>query len=176
MKVMTEELTKELIRLLLNNDKDLYNKLNENNPPFLTVDSNDLEDTQIKNNQLIFLQDKNRIAYDLNDERHFYDAILLIENESNRQLEENLKTGFYYVLDTSCLWYYDGDWKQITNGTVDPVELEKPVTGKEKTVYIDTENKNISVWDSSSSEYICVGNYTESLSNTDIDGIFVEKE
>lgn len=39
---------------------------------------NKLQDIAIKNGQLIFLKDKGRIVFDLNDRRTFYDSISIL--------------------------------------------------------------------------------------------------
>ena len=46
---------------------------------------NKLQDIAIKNGQLIFLKDKGRIVFDLNDRRTFYDSISILETEEERK-------------------------------------------------------------------------------------------
>ena len=67
-----------------------------------------LSDLVIKNGQLIFVQDKHRIALDFNDKRVFYNQIEEIATELERTELTPVDGVFYFVIDTAVLWRYEG--------------------------------------------------------------------
>lgn len=74
-----------------------------------------LSDLVIKDGQLIFVQDKHKIALDFNGKRTFYNQIEELATEDARTaMLAPLKGAFYFVLDTGILWTYQNDWVQIT--------------------------------------------------------------
>ena len=72
------------------------------------------------------------------------------------------------------LWFYQDKWTQLTSvpesvlfiGT----ELPELELGSENKLYINKNNRNISIWDNGT--YITVGEVTNSISNEDIDVLF----
>ena len=57
-----------------NNIDDLKNNLR-----VIATTANKLKDIPIQNSSLIFIQDKQRIAFDYNDKRVFYNQITVLE-------------------------------------------------------------------------------------------------
>ena len=137
--------------------------------------SDRLPELPIKNGQLIFIQDKCRIAFDYGDKRKFYNQIELLEADYERvNLEEPVNGHFYFIVDTAVLWFYQNDWVQLTTAPEEIIFIgtEMPELGVEKTLYVDKEKKEISVWDDG--EYIVVSDKTnvDSISESDIDLLF----
>lgn len=134
-----------------------------------------LSDLSIKNGQLIFVQDSQKIALDFNGKRVFYNQIVILKTEQERQeLLAPVEGLFYFVLGTAVLWTYSTDWIQITNSPEEIlfVGTTLPELGSEKTIYVNKENKNISIWDKETGTYIVVGESYGSVSNKDIDVLF----
>lgn len=134
-----------------------------------------LSDLSIKNGQLIFVQDSQKIALDFNGKRVFYNQIVILKTEQERQeLLAPVEGLFYFVLGTAVLWTYSTDWIQITNSPEEIlfVGTTLPELGSEKTIYVNKANKNISIWDKETGAYIIVGESYGSVSNKDIDVLF----
>ena len=129
-----------------------------------------LSDLSIKNGQLIFVQDSQKIALDFNGKRVFYNQIVILKTEQERQeLLAPVEGLFYFVLGTAVLWTYSTDWIQVTNSPEEIlfVGTTLPELGSEKTIYVNKANKNISIWDKETNTYIIVGESTGSISNRD---------
>ena len=74
-----------------------------------------LSDLAIKDGQLIFIQDKHKIALDFGSKRTFYNEIEELTTEDARTaLLAPVNGTFYFVLDTGILWTYQNNWIQIT--------------------------------------------------------------
>lgn len=134
-----------------------------------------LSDLSIKNGQLIFVQDSQKIALDFNGKRVFYNQIVILKTEQERQeLLAPVEGLFYFVLGTAVLWTYSTDWIQVTNFPEEIlfVGTTLPELGSEKTIYVNKANKNISIWDKETNTYIIVGESYGSISNRDIDVLF----
>lgn len=141
--------------------------------------ANRLSDLPIKNGQLIFLQDRQRIALDFNDKRIFYNEITLLQTDKDRtNLEEPIPGSFYFVIETAVLWAYETHWMQLTTQPDDVlfIGISLPELGKARKIYVNTEKKNISVWDTDNSQYLIVADKTESVSTDDIDKLFNKGE
>lgn len=134
-----------------------------------------LPDLSIKNGQLIFIQDSQKIALDFNDKRVFYNQVVILQKESDREaILAPINELFYFVVDTAVLWMYHNEWVQITSQPENIVFIGTilPELGSAKTLYVNKEEQNISIWDSESSEYIVVGNTYSPISNNDILSLF----
>lgn len=134
-----------------------------------------LPDLSIKNGQLIFIQDSQKIALDFNDKRVFYNQVVILQKESDREaILAPINELFYFVVDTAVLWMYHNEWIQITSQPENIVFIGTtlPELGSAKTLYVNKEEQNISIWDSESSEYIVVGNTYSPISNNDILSLF----
>ena len=134
-----------------------------------------LSDFAIGHQQIIFLQDKRVLALDYNGKRTFYNQIEVLNTENERQTLENPLQGiFYFVIGTVSLWFYDSDWIRITEPPKDILFIGDtlPEFGSENMLYVDKDDKEISVWDENLNQYITVANYTQEASNEDIESLF----
>lgn len=136
-----------------------------------------VKELTIKNGQLIFVQDKHRIALDFNGKRRFYNQIEEIETEAERKaLLAPISGSYYFIIETAVLWTYQNGWVQITERPENIVFIgtDIPELGNPKTIYaITTEgNENISVWDESSSSYKVVADKTQEVTDEDIISLF----
>lgn len=131
----------------------------------------------IKNGQLIFVQDKHRIAFDLNGKRRFYNHIEELSSEFDRRSILAPVAGMYYfVIETAVLWTYQDKWIQITSRPEDIVFIgtEMPELGKAQTLYVDATNgrENISIWDEDLSFYRVVADRTQSVTAEEVIALF----
>ena len=79
-----------------------------------TVNSK-LSDLEVKDGQLIFVQDKNTIALDFGGKRRFYKQIEELSTEDSRASLLAPVTGqYYFVVETGLMWTYQNGWVQIT--------------------------------------------------------------
>lgn len=134
-----------------------------------------LQDLEIKNGNLIFVQDKHKIALDYGGKRVFYNQIEELATEAERVAILAPVTGsYYFVVDTAVLWTYQNGWVQVTTPPEEIVFIgtEMPELGSVKTLYVDKLNKSISVWDADTNQYIIVADTKEAVSESDIDSLF----
>jgi hypothetical protein len=134
-----------------------------------------LTNLSIKDGQLIFVKDKHRIALDLGGKRTFYNQIEELATEAARTSILAPVTGlFYFVIETAVFWTYTDKWVQLTTPPKEVVFFgtELPELGVTRTLYVDTANKEISVWDESAAEYVVVADKTRELTAEDINALF----
>lgn len=139
--------------------------------------SDRLPELEIKNGQMIFIQDKCRIAFDFEGRRKFYNEIELIQTEDERKSYPDAENEcFYFVVDTATLWVYQDGWVQLTTAPEEIVFIgvSFPELGSAKTLYVNKKKKEISVWDDETNGYIVVANETDigSISKSEIDLLF----
>ena len=136
--------------------------------------SSRIRDLVIKDGQLIFIQDLGRIAFDFKGKRVFYNQIVELNTEGERQALESPLAGYYFVVDSACLWFYQDGWFQITEKPEEIVFIgvELPELGQNNKLYVDTDDREISVWDEENNQYIVVSNYTQEVTNEDIEDLF----
>lgn len=137
--------------------------------------SSRLPELTIKNGQLIFVQDLQRIAMDFNGKRKFYNQIEELQADAERTSMESPVNGlFYFVIETAVLWRYYNEWIQVTTPPDEIVFIgtELPELGQPQTLYVDKEDREISVWDEDTDQYITVSNYTGSISSDEIVAMF----
>lgn len=137
--------------------------------------SDRVKDLVIKNGQMIFVQDKGRIAFDFKDKRVFYNQITELDTEYERSSLSDPTNGYYFVIETAVLWFFDGEWIQITTQPEDVVFIgvELPELGQAKTgmLYVNKAEKEISVWDEETNSYIVVADANE---NDEIDSVTID--
>ncbi len=140
----------------------------------IATKSSRIKDLTIKDGQLIFIQDLGRIAFDFKGNRVFYNQIVELNTDVERLALESPLGGYYFVIDTAILWFYQDGWIQITDKPQDIVHIgvELPQLGQENKIYIDTDDREISVWDEENGEYITVANFTAEATVEDIENIF----
>lgn len=141
--------------------------------------SDRVKDLVIKNGQMIFIQDKGRVAFDFKDKRVFYNQITELNTEHERSVLSAPTNGYYFVLETAVLWFYNNGWVQVTSSPEEVVFIgvELPELGQAKTgtLYVNKAEKEISVWDEESNSYIVVADATDevdSVTKDDIDALF----
>ena len=136
--------------------------------------SSRVRDLVIKDGQLIFVQDLGRIAFDFKGNRVFYNQIVELNTEGERLSLDSPLNGYYFVVDTACLWFYKDGWIQITKKPDEIVFIgvELPELGQSNKLYVDTDDREISVWDEENDRYVVVSNYTEEVTNEDIEDLF----
>lgn len=137
--------------------------------------SDRVKDLVIKNGQMIFVRDKGRIAFDFKDKRVFYNQITELDTEHERSSLSDPANGYYFVIETAVLWFYDGEWIQITTPPQDVVFIgvELPELGQAKTgtLYVNKAEKEISVWDEETNTYVVVADANE---NDEIDTVTID--
>lgn len=140
----------------------------------IATSSSRIKDLIIKDGQLIFIQDLGRIAFDFNGKRVFYNQIVELDSEADRLALENPDSGYYFVIGSAILWFYQDGWVQITEKPKEVlfIGVELPELGQQGKLYVDTDDREISVWDEETDEYIVVSNYTEEVTNADIEELF----
>ena len=134
-----------------------------------------LPDLVIKDGQLIFVQDKHKIALDFGGKRTFYNQIEELATEGARTSMLAPVTGlFYFVIETAVLWTYRDKWVQITTPPKEIIFFgtELPELGVTKTLYVDTAKKEISVWDEATTGYVVVADKTAELTAEDVNTLF----
>lgn len=140
----------------------------------IATSSSRIRDLVIRDNQLIFIRDLGRIAFDSKGKRVFYNQIVELETEADRLALVNPIGGYYFVIGSACLWFYKDGWTQITERPEEVLFIgtELPELGQEGKIYVDTDDREISVWDEETDRYITVSNYTEEASALDIEDLF----
>lgn len=140
----------------------------------VATSSSRIRDLVIKDGQLIFIQDLGRIAFDFKGQRVFYNQIVELDTEAERQSLDSPLSGYYFVIDSAVLWYYGDNWVQITEKPEEVVfvGVELPELGQKNKIYVDKDDKEISVWDEETNSYIVVSNYTADVTKEDIESLF----
>lgn len=140
----------------------------------VATSSSRIRELTIKDGQLIFIQDLGRIAFDYKGQRVFYNQIVELEAEAERLTLKEPLDGYYFVIDSACLWFYKDGWTQITEKPDDIlfIDVELPQLGQQGKLYVDTDDREISVWDDKTDTYITVSNYTAEVSDADIESLF----
>lgn len=131
----------------------------------------------IKDGQLIFIQDKHRLAFDYNGKRRFYNQIEELDSEADRlSLLAPIEGMYYFIISTAVLWTYRDGWIQVTSRPEDiiciGIELPELGNAKENTLYVNKQSKEISVFDSALGDYITVSDYTDEITDEDIEALF----
>lgn len=140
----------------------------------IATTSSRIRDLVIKDGQLIFIQDLGRIAFDFKGKRVFYNQIVELDTEAERLALESPLDGYYFVIDSACLWFYQSGWIQITEKPKEILFIgtELPQLGQQGKLYVDIDDREISVWDEETDTYIAVSNYTAEVTDADIESLF----
>ena len=142
----------------------------------VATSSSRIRDLVIKDGQLIFIQDLGRIAFDFKGKRVFYNQIVELETEADRLALEQPLNGYYFVIDSACLWFYKNGWTQITEKPQEIVQIgvELPQLGQQGKLYATTKNgeERISVWDEDSDKYIVVADKTQTMTAEEVVALF----
>lgn len=141
----------------------------------VATSSSKIRDLVIKDGQLIFIQDLGRIAFDFKGKRVFYNQIVELDTEADRLALENPLSGYYFVIDSACLWFYKDEWVQITEKPQEIVfvGVELPQLGQQGKLYATTKegSENISVWDENLG-YVIVADKTQEIAESYILSLF----
>ena len=142
----------------------------------IATSSSRIRDLVIKDGQLIFIQDVGRIAFDFKGKRVFYNQIVELNTEVERLALEDPLSGYYFVIDRACLWFYQDGWIQITE---EPKEIlfvgvELPELGQANKLYANTTEgaENISIWNEELGIYVVVADKTQEVTESDILKLF----
>lgn len=143
----------------------------------IATKSSRIRELPIKSGQLIFIQDLSRIAFDFNNARVFYNQIAELSTEGERIALIDPLPGYYFVIDTAVLWWYQDGWVQITDRPSNEaifigVELPELGQAKESVLYVNKTAENISVYDSASNDYLVVADRTKEVTSEDINSLF----
>lgn len=142
----------------------------------VATSSSKIRDLTIKDGQLIFLQDIGRIAFDFKGKRVFYNQIVELNTEAERLALDSPLVGYYFVIDSACLWYYKNEWIQITEKPNDIIFIgvELPELGQENKIYVNTTDgkESISVWDEENDNYKVVADKTQSMTSEEVMALF----
>ena len=142
----------------------------------VVTNANKLPDLEIKNAQLIFIKNLQRIALDFNGERTFYNEIVQLATESERtSLLDPVEGLFYFVIESAVLWTYQATgWIPITSKPDEIIYIgdDLPELGIEKKIYINKAEKNISIWDGENQNYIIVSDCTNPIGLEEITNLF----
>lgn len=136
-----------------------------------------VKDLTIKDGQLIFVQDRHKIALDFGGKRVFYNEIHELETDASRTALLAPVTGaYYFVIDTAVLWTYRNGWVRITTPPEEIVFIgtEMPELGSAKTLYVDKANNTISIWDETTGAYVVVADKTAELSAAEVKALFTK--
>lgn len=141
----------------------------------IATSSSRIRDLVIKDGQLIFIQDVGRIAFDFKGKRVFYNQIVELETEAERLDLDSPLNGYYFIIDTACLWMYKNGWIQITDKPQEIVFIgtELPQLGQANKIYVNKEEREISIWDEATDEYIAVANYCGVISSEEVKNFFL---
>lgn len=100
-----------------------------------------LSELSVKDGQLIFIQDKNTIAFDFGGRRRLYKQIEEISTDAARLSILAPVTGcYYFVVETSVLWTYRDGWVQITT-TPSSVKAQSDSALEDAKAYADEIGK-----------------------------------
>lgn len=130
-----------------------------------------LSDLSIKDGQLVFVKDKQYIALDIDNKRVFYNQIISLKTDEERQsILAPIKGLFYFVVSTAVLWTYEDGWTQITTqpNEVVFIGVELPELGSANTLYVNKQNKEISVWDDDMKSYVVVADKMDEITEEEI--------
>lgn len=142
----------------------------------IATSSSRIRDLIIRDNQLIFIRDLGKIAFDSKGRRVFYNQIVELETEAERLALVNPLRGYYFVVGSACLYFYRDGWTQITEKPQEIlfVGVELPELGQEGKIYVNDTNGNehISVWDDDTDSYKIVADKTQSLTSEEVIALF----
>ena len=145
----------------------------------IATTSSRIRDLVIKDGQLIFIQDLGRIAFDFKGKRVFYNQIVELNTEAERLALESPLDGYYFVIDSACLWFYQNGWIQITEKPENIVFIgvELPELGQANKIYANTTEgaESISVWNEELGAYVVVADKTHSMTSDEVIALFNKK-
>lgn len=148
-----------------------------NNPAailsLITTTAARLKELTIQDGQMIFIPERNRIAFDWKGKRTFYNSLEILETDAERIALESPLSGYYFIVDKAVLWRYDSGWIQVTTKPENFlfIDVELPELGNEGMLYVNKEEQEISIWDEEDG-YVTVGTASDSIPDSDIVALF----
>jgi hypothetical protein len=141
----------------------------------IATSSSRVKELPIKAGQLIFVQDLKRIAFDFNNRRVFYNQIVELETDYDRVSLEEPLTGYYFIIETATLWHFKEEWVQISGSPKEIVFIgaELPTLGQKNNLYVNTADKEISIWNDEQNKYVVVSDCTKEITEEDIEALFI---
>ena len=127
---------------------------------FIVTNKNKLDSISIVSGQLIFARDERVIYLDSDVRTPFTQMIYLATEEWRQSLIAPLQ-GFYFVEETSILWFFSSTkgWEQITSAPDERLVFDNyenfPAKGKAGVLYCDP--KAIYQWNTAAQEYVEMG-------------------
>lgn len=135
-----------------------------------------LPSLSIKNGQLIFIKDSQKIALDIDSKRTFYNQIVVLQTESERTSLLAPVTGlFYFVIETAILWTYQTEgWIQVTTPPKKYINfgVSNPEIGESDVLYVDKTDKTISYWDDNQNNYVTLSQNVIEITDDEINQLF----
>ena len=130
----------------------------------------------IRDGQLVFVHNRNRIAFDHKGKRTFYNQVEILSTEYDRSLIESPMDGYYFCVDSAIFYEYaDGNWIARTKNSEEAVFIgdEYPSLGQlSGKLYVNKSAKEIAVWEEDKNEYLVVSNHTAEITEEDILSLF----
>lgn len=128
----------------------------------IITDESKLNTLPVKDGQMLFIRDKQKIVFDFNGNRIEYKDIIVLNKDSDRtKLPQPNDQSLYFIKETYKIWYYDSNWHKIGTDVNEIISYTKPDTGIENVLYIDKAKKIIQVWDKNKSSYIDIFTQTD---------------
>ena len=144
---------------------------------FIVVDqASKLSDLAIGHQQIIFIEDKKKIALDFDGKRTFYNhvEVLKTENERNKPKTDDFRV--YFVVGTATIWFYNEKWIRATAPPEEIVFIgtSLPELGSENTLYVNKKigEEGISVWDVETQSYKIIAEKVKAISLSKIGKLF----
>ena len=136
-----------------------------------------LSDLAIGHQQIIFIEDKRKIALDFDGKRIFYNHVEVLQTENERKELTTPESGlFYFVVSTATIWFYDKKWIRVTAPPEEIVFIgtSLPELGSENTLYVNkkTGEEGIFVWDGETQSYKIITEKVKAISSSKIGALF----
>lgn len=130
----------------------------------------------IVDNQLVFIHNRSKIAFDFKGKRTFYNQVEILSTEADRSSIENPVDGYYFCVDSAIFYeFVNGEWEVRVKPADDVVIIgdEYPTLGQlSGKLYVNKTEREIAIWDADNSEYFAVSNHTEDATDEDIENLF----
>ena len=145
---------------------------------FIVVDqASKLSDLAIGHQQIIFIEDKKKIALDFDGKRTFYNHVEVLKTENERKELTAPESGFFYfVVGTATIWFYNEKWIRATAPPEEIVFIgtSLPELGSENTLYVNKKigEEGISVWDVETQSYKIIAEKVKAISLSKIGKLF----
>ena len=131
----------------------------------------------ISDGQLVFIHNRNRIAFDFKGKRTFYNQVEILSTESERASIVSPMDGYYFCIDSAVFYEYaNGEWNVRVRPADGAVIIcdEYPELGQlSGKLYVNKKQREIAIWDEANNKYYAVSNHTQDATDEDIMNLFV---